>query len=631
MKEEFTLFLSGVEPRENFEVVSQVTNNVLFSYAYIRRRGIEEIEERLKLHKGMKILIDSGAFTFFNDEQYANKTNDWWEKYIKNYVSFIRKHREYIFACVELDIDTIVGEEQAQEWREKYFYPLEEEGINVIYVFHTDKDFDYLKKMCREHSYVGFSYKELQNALDKNDIDNFVKTFFSIAEQYKTKVHGFAITGNKMLLNFPFFTADSTSYLTGSQFCDIHYFEAGRIKHIRKDVWKTQYMGKLLALGCSARLLEIESPYELMKASAIAFIKFEEYIRVVMGNRRYWEGRVSTKFELPSLEWFQGDMEDWQEKLELAGINTELPENVGITLLTDMYIILNNTEHISSYSLEDLVEMCDIFGAQGVAYNTKDKCLKFLRVAFQDHLDGKRSELQDFGKDIETKDDAPLEREDYIKEQEFIEVELTREECGELLPALLTAGYNKDDVEKDLIKQGIKPVYDKDGNIAKGVKKMRKQKKISSIKMPRLSCDRCVMAAKCSEYQAGYICAYDQTFRKFNTRDAEDVRDGLSAIADVALERAQKAFMQETALGGMPTETTSKALKEAWSYLEKLNELHSQLNGAPIVVSQTKVKGGSIEQTTITGKNPQQGGLLEKLFSGDNFEGETVEVVAEKA
>ena len=115
MKGEFTLFLSGVEPRENFEVVSGVTRNVLLSYYYIRRRGIDEIEERLKKHRGMKILIDSGAFTFFKDPKYATKTVEWWENYLKNYTTFIKEHRDYIYACVELDIDSLVGSEKVEE------------------------------------------------------------------------------------------------------------------------------------------------------------------------------------------------------------------------------------------------------------------------------------------------------------------------------------------------------------------------------------------------------------------------------------------------------------------------------------------------------------------------------------
>lgn len=625
LKGEFTLFLSGVEPRENFEQVSSVTKNVLLSYYYIRRRGIDEIEERLKKHRGMKILIDSGAFTFFKDTKFQNKSVEWWETYLKNYTEFIKAHRDYIFACVELDIDSLVGSEQVEKWREKYFYPLEEEGINIIYLYHLDKDMNYFTELCKKHSYVGFSYIEIKRELQEQElVDETIDKLFNIAKKYNTAIHGFAITGNKMLLKHPFLSADSTTYLTGAQFGTITYFENGTLKHLDKDVWKTQYLEKLKALGLKEKLLLIESPYELIRANAISYKKFEEHIRNVMIAQRYWENR-KTMYRLPDAEWFKSDMKDWQEKLEFAGIDKAIPENAGITLLQDMYIITNNTKEVSSYSLEDLVDLCALFNAYGTNYNTKDKCLKFLKIAFKEHLDGKRTDLQDLNRNAEENKRLALEREQYINDAEYMNVELSREECGELLPALLTAGYDKDSVEKELIEQGIKPVYDKDGNILKGIKTIKKQKKLSARALPRLSCDRCVMAMNCTEYKPGYICAFDKTFRKFDTRNVEDVKQGLVAIADLALERAQKAFMQETAMGGAPTKVTSQAMQDAWNYLVKLKELEKESENTPITVSQTKIKGGSIETTTVTGKNPANGGILEKIFLSDAIDAEVVE------
>ena len=627
MKGDFTLFLSGVEPVENFNVASSVTKHVLLSYYYIRRRGLKEIEERLKKHRGMKILIDSGAFTFFKDPQYATKTLEWWETYLQNYTEFIKTHRDYIFACVELDIDSIVGAEQVEKWREKYFYPLEQEGINVIYLYHLDKDLDYFEQMCRQHAYVGFSYLEMKrNIEDANEIELLVNSLFDIAKRYRTAIHGFAITGNKMLSSYPFFSADSTTYLAGAQFGEINYFEAGSLRHLKKDVWKTQYMGKLQALGLKPKLLESESPYELIRASAIGYKQFEDYLRSAMRAQKYWETRVNTKYKLPDIEWFETTMSDWQDKLKEAGVDTNLPESVAITILQDLFVIHNNTDQVSSYTLEDLVEICNLFGATGTKYNTKDKCLKFLKEAIPEHLDGIRTELADLSQPRGGERMA-MERENYIREQEYLEVEISREECGQLLPALLTSGYDKDSVERELIQQGITPVYDKDGNVLKGVKTIKKQKKLSSKALPRQSCDRCVNASNCPEYQAGYICAYDEMYRRFNTRDPEDVIQGMTAIADLSLERAMKAYMQETLMGGVPTKATSSALRDAWDYLSKLRSLENEVAGNPIVVSQTKIKGGIVEQTTVKGSNPAQGGILAQIFlnDADTIDAEVIE------
>ena len=68
-----------------------------------------------------------------------------------------------------------------------------------------------------------------------------------------------------------------------------------------------------------------------------------------------------------------------------------------------------------------------------------------------------------------------------------------------------------------------------------------------------------------------------------------------------------------------------QALNDAWNYLSKLHELEKEGDPSePVTIQHTKVKGGSIETTTVMGKNPQQGGLLEKIFLG-----EAVDVEAE--
>ena len=117
MKNGYTLFLSGVEPEENFYTAIDVTSSLLQSYWYIKRRGKDKIVERFDKVKKNSLLIDSGAHTFLTLAEYQDKTVDYWEEYIKGYIAFVRKHREKVFACVEMDIDTLVGTEQVNKFQ----------------------------------------------------------------------------------------------------------------------------------------------------------------------------------------------------------------------------------------------------------------------------------------------------------------------------------------------------------------------------------------------------------------------------------------------------------------------------------------------------------------------------------
>lgn len=51
----------------------------------------------------------------------------------------------------------------------------------------------------------------------------------------------------------------------------------------------------------------------------------------------------------------------------------------------------------------------------------------------------------------------------------------------------------------------------------------------------------------------------------------------MTSLADLALERVQKSYLQETQQGGIATERTSDLMKDAWGYLEKLHKLQNEV------------------------------------------------------
>ena len=65
----YTFFFSGTEPNDYFDMVSKETNTMLMSYLYIRNKGVKILEERYEKCPGLKILLDSGAFTFNTSEE----------------------------------------------------------------------------------------------------------------------------------------------------------------------------------------------------------------------------------------------------------------------------------------------------------------------------------------------------------------------------------------------------------------------------------------------------------------------------------------------------------------------------------------------------------------------------------
>lgn len=613
MKNEFTLFLSGVEPEDNFKTAIKVTSNLLQSYWYIKRRGKDKIVERFSMVKKNALLVDSGAHTFLSLPEYQDKSVEYWEDYLKGYVSFVKKYRDKIFACVEMDIDTLVGTEQVNKWREEYFHPLEEDGIPVIYVYHAEKGLEEWERMCKRYPYVGFSYNEFKSP----EYEGIIDQLFEIAIANKAKIHGFAVSGYKELTTHPYFSSDSTTWISGAQYGELNYFEGGKLKRLTKDKWKNEYYAKILDLSSSKVLLDAESPYELMRISALSYKKLEEYVNDIFRGRKYWSGRrevtkVYSERKLPDKEWFLGDMEDWRKKLEDAGIDTSIPEEFAKSLLTDCFNFVTQNKAIEEYPLEELIGLCGLFKDE--TSNTETKCKKALIAYFTDFIGGGRDDLADLS-EPEPHEKMAKERAEYIQEKEFIEYEMTKDECQSILKGLLTSGV-KDEVDKALIEQGIEPIYDEKGNLKAGIKRLRKRKSISSDLMPELSCNICSKARRCPMYEEGMLCAYNKMFKQFDTRKPEDVVDAMSSIANLSLERLSRAVTFEKLDGGLNTKDVTESMNEAWKYLEKIQEI--QAKSDKIVAERRVIKSSTGEteiRESVTG-NPQ--GLLSELFKPKN-------------
>lgn len=178
--------MSGVESDAYFDLaVGAGFDHLLMSYHYIQRKGKRWFRERMQKYPHVKLMIDSGAYTFHvKEEEYKQKPVSYFDDYVKKYVEWIRANKDYIFACVEVDIANIVGFERLDYYRREFFEPLKDEGILVCYVWHEYDGKAYWEEMCKKYDYVGFS-------LEVNDYSEAeVMKMVNTARRYGAIVHG---------------------------------------------------------------------------------------------------------------------------------------------------------------------------------------------------------------------------------------------------------------------------------------------------------------------------------------------------------------------------------------------------------------------------------------------------------
>lgn len=179
-----------------------------------------------KIKNAEFFLLDSGAFSFMNSQRSGKEFNltEIYE-YLDKYIEFINKYNiKYFF---ELDLDVVIGYKEVLKMRK-----ILEAKTNkkCIPVFHKIRGINEWYKMVKEYDYVaiGASGKN-DSAWTRKHPEALIK-LLKIAKENNCKVHGLGYTNLSMLKKVPFYSVDSTSWVSGWRYGSIHTFKNGKIE-----------------------------------------------------------------------------------------------------------------------------------------------------------------------------------------------------------------------------------------------------------------------------------------------------------------------------------------------------------------------------------------------------------------
>lgn len=624
----FNIIYSGVEQESYFNILyDEGIRSFLMSFHYVQNRHLSM--QQMYGGKGIKFFIDSGAHTYQNDPKYADYDINYWEEHLKKYLRWAEKNKEYIFAIASFDFENIVGAEKVREWNREYFEPfMLRTGIPVCFVWHQNS-YDTWEQYCQRYPYVGFSSVNTEGvAIDFKEYADKLRT----AEKHKSLVHGFGMTRTSMLTSLPFYTADSTTWLVGLQYGEVNYWNGTKMSRLKKDKWKGSMLDQIVAMGFDQQKLLDEDVEEMIKVNIHAFIEAEKYIQEKLKSFMYWlrpeivertESDIAN-LRYPSVEWLKNaeNESDWEDYAKLFNISTE-DKVQTVNCIIDLTIFMNweNEEYQSiienTYTPELIRELHDMW-VNRIAANDEDR-VRDLQNFYKECLLGKNDKLLVLGTNF---DRMVKEREDYITDEEYDMADVSDMEINNVMMKYLPAPKEGDtapeisDLDDEIFREeGIEPVRDANGRFIKGQKQVARPKKLYSNKYPKMACDSCINAQRCPEYKAGYVCAYNKMFDRYNTRDMGDIIQAMQGIAEFSLVRLQRGMMTETMNGGIPDPAVSNMMNQTMGLLNQLQRMYEC--GSQEVIRQTKVvrADGSQEMTTQV-SNPQSGGILEKIFGG---------------
>lgn len=174
------------------------------------------------------MLLDSGAFSAWRLGQPIN---------LNEYCDFLLENQDWIGHSVALDvINPGDPEAAARESYNNYLY-MRKRGLDPIPVFHVGEDVVWLKRLIAAGAtYVGLSASSIAATAVGDDWYALIWNYLVNSEGLPiVKVHAFGEGRTEPLMRFPWYSADSTSWLYTSQRSGIIQLGDGKRVAFRND------------------------------------------------------------------------------------------------------------------------------------------------------------------------------------------------------------------------------------------------------------------------------------------------------------------------------------------------------------------------------------------------------------
>jgi hypothetical protein len=223
--------------------------HILESYHYVNSQKFVDVMRQ----QGAKVFLDSGAFSAFHLGVNIN-INDYCD-YIKRNADILRVEDGAVMASV---LDGIGN--PLKTWQNQLY--MEQQGAKPLPCFHFGEDPRYLDWYIQRYDYitigglVGKSIKDARTWLDRM-WDNHM---LDGSGRARLKVHAFGMTSPELMARYPWFSADSSSWIQAAAFGSIYTSEYGPVA-VSKDSPSKHDAGRHLS---TLTPIEQESMYNML-------------------------------------------------------------------------------------------------------------------------------------------------------------------------------------------------------------------------------------------------------------------------------------------------------------------------------------------------------------------------------
>jgi len=154
-----------------------------------------------------RIFLDSGAYSAHTRGIKID---------IQDYISFIKERVSLCDVYANLDVISINGSRSNRATAEQTLKNqriMEEAGLHPLPCFHYGEPYEYLQYYTEQYNYVGLGMATAVSRTIPFLTECFSKYICDRFGMPKVRVHGYGISSIEIILQFPFYSVDSTAWM----------------------------------------------------------------------------------------------------------------------------------------------------------------------------------------------------------------------------------------------------------------------------------------------------------------------------------------------------------------------------------------------------------------------------------
>lgn len=249
----------------------------------------------------VELFIDSGAFSAFTQGVKID---------LDEYIAFIKQYKDIITVYANLDV---IGDAAGTLANQKR---MEKAGLKPLPCFHYGEPIKYLQYYLGRHDYIALGGMV---PIDNKDLVVWLDDLYShyICDEDgmpRVKVHGFGLTSLKLMLRYPWYSVDSTSWVVTGRMGAIYVPKPWA--HSLDEVWKVSLSNRSPNQSEAGKHLSSFSPNQ------------RQYVLEYIEKKGYKLGK--SEFKTESADYTLKDKERWNGKAKDGKREVEMIIESGV-------------------------------------------------------------------------------------------------------------------------------------------------------------------------------------------------------------------------------------------------------------------------------------------------------------